>query len=414
MRRRQFLGLMAALAAAGAAAPAATRPARAAGPDRLTWWDPATNPSAPATYVALEWRYLAGRITTDTEDFGFVVSLADYNPLILPAPLPSPVNWNYQELLVMRQDFTGDGAHATRTYRAGITGGGLSYDAATATYSFQDPDNPGVGASWRFDNATQTYTLSVATPELTLGNLLLTPAGPLIPEGGTGTVESGEIVVNDLPVKVSSDYYADWVAVSAGGEQVGYARLDMQTLKPSFGQGGATSFSHHWFCLACTLADDTPAWVSAWQIVSGATPVWAVTIATGRGATWRVSSATGDSDPPFAGVQPLAIQILDWQGVPDTDPARRTGKRWRLFHGVGALGDALDLELSVPEGQFVAGARISTETGVAMQESAGIAASGRVGGKAIKSVEFVMAESTYNEPEPSGPPRRAFLPSVTR
>ncbi len=414
MRRRQFLGLMAALAAAGAAAPAAIRPARAADPLRLGRWRPAANPSAPASYVALEWRYLAGRITTASEDFGFVISLADYNPLDL-RPLPSPINWNYQELLVMRQDFTGAGAHVTRTYRGGIAGGGLAYDEASATYSFVADDDPAVTATWHFDEQAGAYSLSVATPELTLNNLLLTPVGQLIQEGGAATISSGELVVNGVPVTVSSEYYADWVALSEGGEPLGYARLDMQTLKPALGEGGGgsgdTDFSHHWFCLACTLEDDTPAWVSAWQIVSGDQPAWGVTIATGREAGWSVRSVTEQS---FSGVQPLALQILEWQPVPATTPARRTGKRWRLFHGVSALGDALNLELSVPEGQFVQGARISTLTEIAMQESAGVTASGTIGGRAIKSVAFVMAESTHTELEPTGLPRRAFLPSVTR
>lgn len=316
----------------------------------------------------------------------------------------------------MRQDFTGDRAHTTRTYRAGggISSGGLAYDAATDTYTFTDPANPGVGASWRLDAGTQTYTISLATPELSLSNLLLTPVGELIAEGGTGTVQSGEIVVNDVPVVVTSDYYADWVAVSGGDQPLGYARLDMQTLKPSFGSGGATTFSHHWFCLACTLADDTPAWVSAWQIVSGATPAWGVTTATGRGGAWSVSSVTGGPDQPFAGVQPLAIQILDWQGVPATDPARRAGAAWRLRHGLAAPDDVLDLTISVPPGQFIKGARISVETNIAMQESAGTAASGTVGGKAIKAVHFAIVESTYNELTPSGLERRVFLPAVHR
>lgn len=411
MQRRQFLGLMAALGAAPAALPVARRSFAAA--DRATWWDPAPTSNQPGVYVALEWRYLAGRITTDAEDFGFVVSLADYNPLVLPSPLTSPISWNYQELLVMRQDFGGAQAHATRTYRAGINGGGISYNPTTATYTFQDPANPTISATWHLDVATQTYLLSVTTPELTLSNLLLTPVGQLIQEGGDGSISSGQVTVNNIPVQVDSDYYADWVAISSGGQELGYGRLDMQTLKPLLGSGsgGATAFSHHWFCLACTLADDTPAWVSAWQIISGATPVWGLTRATGRGGAWSVSSLTEEG---FTGAQPLAVTILDWQGLPASDPARRTGRRWRVLQGQAAFGDALDLELSVPAGQFVQGARISTLTNIAMQESAGIIASGTVGGKAIKSVEFAIAESTYNELAPSSLPPRAFLPAVVR
>lgn len=406
MERRQFLGLMAALAAAPALGPIA-RPALAA--ERLPLWDPAPRATSLNDYVALEWRYLAGRITTDSEDFGFVVSLADYNPM--EPPLPPLINWNYYELLVMRQDFTGAGAHVTNTYRVLGT---INYNPTTATFNFAIAGSPTVSASWRFDAATQTYALSVNTPELTLDNLLLTPQGTLIPEGGDGSVESGKVVVNNVPLRVVSDYYADWVSISRAGQNIGLGRLDMQTLKPllDVGGSGGSTFSHHWFCLACTLADDTPAWLTAWEIVSGGSTVWGYTLATGSGAGWRVSSVTNEG---FSGVQPLGVQILAWQPVPNTTPARRSGRRWRLQHGVTTAADALDLELEVPAGQFIKGARISSLTEIAMQESAGIQASGTVGGQAIKAVSFAVAESTYNElAPPAGRERRVFIPAVLR
>lgn len=404
MDRRQFLGLMAALTAAGAAGPAVARSLAAS--DRLTWWDPAPVATTLGTYVALEWRYLAGRITTESEDFGFVVSIADYNPLI---PF---VTANYQELLVMRQDFTGAGAHATKTYGGSGVPTTYDYNTTTATYSFSLPGNPAVSLSWRLDDATQTYTLSVATPELTLSNLVLTPRGNLIPEGGTGTVKSGSLTVNNTPVSVTSDYYADWVAISSGGQPIGLARLDMQTLKPTFDSTGGGGFSHHWFCLACTLEDDTEAWITGWEIVSGTSLVWGYTRATGSGGAWSVSSTT---EQTFSGIQPLGVQILAWQDIPNTSPARRTGQRWRIEHGQNAAGDALAIELSVPPGQFVQGARISTVTNIAMQESAGTEASGTIGGKAIKAVSFAIAESTYNQlTPPAGLEQRAFLPFLQR
>ncbi|NTU79961.1 MAG: hypothetical protein HGA45_11245 [Chloroflexales bacterium] len=399
MRRRQFLGLMAALAAAGAVWPAARRLAAAA--DRLTWWKPATPSSdiAHGNFVALEWRYLAGRITTDADDFGYVVSLADYNP---PPLFSSP---DFQELLVMRQGFTGAQAHATSTYR-----GALSYDSATATYSFVAEDDPAVSVIWGLDTTAQRYRLTVTSPELALTDLLITPQGQLIAEGGDGAISSGNITVSGVPFEAFSDYYADWAEVSSsGGTPLGLARLDMQTIKPVPGGSGG-DFSHHWFCLACTLADGTAAWLSAWQIVSGASTVWGATLGSGRGATWAVTSWT---ETAFTGSQPLSVQILDWQSIPGTNPTRRTGRRWRIQQGQAAAGDTLDIEIAVPPGQFIKGARISTASSIPMQEAVGPSASGSIGGKAITAIAFAAAESTYHEAEPDTiPMRQTYLPSV--
>lgn len=425
MHRRQILGLMAALAAgaaapairrlyaAGAAAPAIRRlyaaaPDRGslAAADRLTWWDQATVSADPlqdlreGKFVALEWRYVSGRVTTASEDFGYVVSIADYNPL--PPPLTSP---NYQELLVSRQDFSGDQAHSTRTYR-----GALSY--VGTTYSFVPEGSSSPIMTWGLNTAApQRYTFSLSTPELTLTDLILTPQGPLIAEGGDGDVESGKLTVNGVSFTALSDYYADWAAVTRGGVPLGTARVDMQTIRPILSTGGS-DFSHHWFCLACTLADDTSAWVTAWRIATGTSTVWCVTVATGRDATWSVASTT---EGGFAGAQPLSVEILEWQSIPAITPARRTGSRWRLRQGQATAGDALDLEIAVAPGQFISGARIATASSIPMQEAIGTDVSGSVGGKAIKSVAFAAAESTYSEREPA--PARdygAYLPAVVK
>lgn len=383
MRRRDFLGLMGALATAGAAGLPGARPA-AAQPDRLAWWDPATNAApTPPDFVALEWRYLAGRISRSAEDFGFVVSLADYNPL------PPVSTTSRNELLVMRQEFTGAQTHATRTYS-----GTLSYDGASGTYSFTTPDNPAVSATWRLDSVAQTYALSVAAPELMVTDLVLAPQGPLIAEGGDGEISSGNFSLNGVPVNLQSDYYADWVAISSGGQPLGLGRLDMQTIRPTFGTNAQPGFSHHWFALAATLADDTDVWVSGWEIVTAAATVWALTVVTGRGA-WNVSSYTHES---FSGAQPLAVRVLAYQAVPDTSPARRSGRRWRFRAGQGAPGDLLDVTITVPEGQYIQNARASSVTGITMQESLGLEAVGSVGGLAIRRTDFAIVESTYSEP----------------
>jgi len=399
MQRRTFLGLVGALAAGGFGAQRAL--IAHAAPTRLEWWEPAPPASPQNGYVALEWRYLAGRITRGAEDFGFVVSLADYNPL------PPFINVSRAELLVMREDLTGAQPHATRTYE-----GTLAYDAATATYSFSISGNPAVSASWRLDNATQRYSLSVACPELTLSELLITPQGELIPEGGTGIVSSGSFIYNDTSVVAVSDYYADWATLSSGGSALGVGRLDMQTIRPNLGGGsGSSSFSHHWFALAITLEDDTPAWVSGWQILAGSSIAWGVTVATGRGASWQVASIGSDSS--FSGKQPLAISILDYQAIPGAPTPQITGKRWRMRAGQAADSDTLDVDIAVPPGQFMEGARISVATGIRMQEAIGTSVRGLVGGKAIKAVTLAIVESTFSEAgAPPAPRQRVALPLV--
>lgn len=395
MRRRTFLALL-----GGAAATAwLGRPRAAAGPtalpaggpalaaaDRAEWWDPAPPPTFIATPpfisgVVLEWRYLSGRIQSGDQDFGFVCSIVDYREV------PS-IQEARQELIVMREDFT-TGVHTTTTYE-----GTLSYTAATSTYTFSVAGNPAVAATFRLNTAApQSYSVSVSSPELTLSDLTLTPVGELIAEGGDGDISSGSLGNSS----VRSDYYADWLTISEAGAPVGFARLDMQTIRPeTFGGGGIGGFSHHWFALAGTLQDDTPFWASAWEIISGNTTVYALTLATGSSATgtWQVRSFTEEAP---AEASPLSVQIIDWQEQPGTQTGLRTGSRWRLRLGESAPDDRLDVTLAVPEGQFIRGTRIGSTATTPMQEAVGTEADGSVLGQPIKTIHFITAESTYSE-----------------
>lgn len=379
MRRRTFLGLLSALAA-GAAGLSAVRPV-AAQSERLIWWDPAT-PALPPDLVVLEWRYLSGRITADGEDFGFVLSLARYYPPLSPDQFPP-------QLLVTRQELAGDGGHVTRTYPS--TPG---YDIPSATYTYTATGGAAASATWRLDEAAQRYELSVSSPELSLSGLTLEPVGALIAEGGTGDILTAQFG----NVAVRSDYYADWVEIRREGETIGYGRLDMQTLKPS-GVPSSTNFAHHWFAVAAEVAGE-PVWISAWRLESDVT-TWAVTIARGRGASWRVESFSEQT----SGVAfPLEVTILDYQmqPMPADTPPRRTGRRWRISAGVAAPGDLLDLEIAVPPGQFITGARVAGSFAGAtpMQEALTMEAAGTVGGAPLEGVQFAIAESTFHEPAP--------------
>jgi hypothetical protein len=381
MRRRTFLGLLSALAAGAATLPAARR--SIAQSDRLTWWDPAA-PAFPLGPVALEWRYLAGRIAAaEGQDLGFVISLVNYNlsPALVPDPPPP-------QLLVMRQDLAGAAGHATSTYPSAVV-----YDTPSATYTYTATGGA-ASATWRLDEAAQRYGLSLSSPELSLDGLTLEPVGGLIAEAGTGEIVTGQFGT----VTIRSDYHADWVAIRRGDELVGYGRLDMQTLRPS-GLPQLTSFSHHWFAVAGSAAGE-PVWISAWRLESDETS-WVVTIARGAGASWRVESLTEQT----AGVGfPLEVMILDHQlqPVPAGAPARRTGRRWRVSAGLAAPGDLIDLEIAVPPGQFISGARVAPSfTGLAaMQEALTTEAAGSVGGAPLEDVQFAVAESTFSEPAP--------------
>jgi hypothetical protein len=378
MRRRAFLGLVSALAALPAALPAARQ--AMAQSDRLAWWDEATPAPRPPNIVVLEWRYLAGRITTETEDFGFVVSLAEYYPPLNTAQFPP-------QLLVMRQDLAGDGGHAASAYPSTA-----AYDIPSATYTYTATGGAAATATWRLDEAAQRYELSVSSPELSLSGLTLEPVGALIPEAGTGQI----VTARFGGVTIFSDYHADWVAIRRDGVTIGYGRLDMQTIRPS-GLPQSSDFSHHWFALAAEAGGE-PVWVSAWRLESDVTS-WVVTVARGEGASWRVESLTEAT----AGVAfPLEVTVLDYQPqpVPPGAPARRTGRRWRLSAGVAAPGDLIDLEIEVPPGQFISGARVAAGFGAlgAMQEAVTAEAAGTIGGAPLENVRFAVAESTFSEP----------------
>ena len=248
-----------------------------------------------------------------------------------------------KELIVMRQELP-SGAHATRTYR-----GTLSYDAATLTYSFVTTEaGASASATWRFDAASQSYQLSVATPELSLATLELRPEGGFLPEGGDGTVSVGNLG----GAQVDSDYYADWLRVLEGGAPVGYARFDIQTIRPRSAPTSAIVVAHHWFCVAAEQAGQ-PVWITAWRIDTDATTNWNVTVARGSGAGWATTATSDESGAAY----PLAVEILEWQTIPELNPPKRTGSRWRITAGQQASGDLIDMEISVPPGQFIRDAK---------------------------------------------------------
>lgn len=391
MQRRQFLGLIGGLAGAALLSRSGIGAATvtfAQADDRINWWPPQA--FTLARRVVLEWRYLAGRYTRNGQDFGFVCSLVDYKEVRNPLS-GAILQEARQQLIVMREDFTAGGSHATRTYT-----GSLAYTQATRTYTFSTPEDPNVSAVFSLDPNAPAYAVDLVSPELTLAGLTLRPAGDLIAEGGDGDIVSG----NFDGIVVRSDYFADWLTIEQDGAAVGLARLDMQTIRPDGLPDNFSGFSHHWFALAGTLDDCTPVWISAWQIVSGSATVWTVTIARGSGATWSVASYT---ETTAALAEPLAITILAWQPQPAADaeaPARRTGKRWQLSAGQQAPGDLIDLNLAVPPGQFIESIRVSNSREAQMQEAAGAVASGTVGGVPLQQVTFLLAESTYVETDP--------------
>src|SRR5215218_2103435 len=99
MNRRTFLALAGTAAAtAVTGAPRARIMHAAPALDRTSKWQPNSK-----QLLAVEWRYVAGRIADNTSDYGFIVALSD-------AKFPSKT----QELLVERQNFSGDKAFATR------------------------------------------------------------------------------------------------------------------------------------------------------------------------------------------------------------------------------------------------------------------------------------------------------------
>jgi hypothetical protein len=376
MNRRTFLILAGTAAVSAAADRFWILATRAAPIDRTSQWRPNPNP-----LLAVEWRYIAGRITDAEEDYGFILALSD-------TKYPN----HTQELLVERQDFSGDKAFATRPYP-----GALAYDSASATYSFQASQGQ-ASASWQWDAAAQVYRLSVASPELSLQDIVLRPQGDMIPEGGDGTIAIAPI----LGLPLGSDYYADWAAVEIGGAAKGFARIDLQGLylaaavrrNRALAAASSPDYDHHWFAVAGQL-DGAPVWISAWRIEAQDGPRWDVTIARGAGASWQVSSTTEQSGAAF----PLSAWPLAWQPLPSSAVAaqsgQRTGSAWRLSAGISQPGDLIDLEIAVPPGQFAASARLGLIQGLDwVEEGVGTFAAGTVLGKPLRGATLAVAETT--------------------
>jgi hypothetical protein len=373
MKRRTFLTVVGGVAAWSAATIVLPGPRSAAAAiDRKAKWAPNND--------VVQWRYAAGRITDGAEDFGFIVSISE-------AKFPS----QSQELLVERQDFTGNQAFKAKSYP-----GMYTYNSSSGTYTFQS--SPALAsATWQWDDTNKIYNLNLTSPELSLSNVVLRPQGDLIPEGGDGDIRVGE----RLGIQVGSDYHADWTVIEIGGVQKGVARVDMQGLYPAF-QAAATAlaqtgtdYDHHWFAVAGQRGGE-PVWISAWRIETQNGPLWDVTIARGGGGSYSSvpSSTTEESGVAY----PLTVQLLAWQPLGTVDPALSdlsTGQRWRITAGVSQPGDLIDLDITVPPGQFVTGARLGAAGGLSwMEEAVGVVAVGTVAEQALSNVTLAVAETT--------------------
>jgi hypothetical protein len=346
--------------------------------DRTSKWQPNKR-----SMLAAEWRYLAGRIVDGVQDYGVIVSLTDVK-------FPTPA----QELLVERQDLIGGMAPVSKAYT-----GSLTYDNSSATYTFQANQGQ-ASATWQLDAAAQVYRLNVATPELSLTNVVLRPQGDLIPEGGDGVIGVGQM----LGFQIGSDYYADWARIEIGGQPRGVARIDMQglyPLRPGAAAPGrmrdgpaqaSVDYDHRWFAVA-GQAGGQPVYISAWRIEAASGPFWDVTIARIATAGWTAASTTEQSTV----VEPLAVRELTWQPLPASAGlgAMQAGASWRITAGVQQPGDLIDLEIAVPPGQFASSARFGALGGLSwMEEAVGAQASGTVQGQPLSNVTLVMAEST--------------------
>jgi len=377
MNRRTFLTLTAIAAATTVTGAPRTRATLAAAPalDRTSKWKPSSRQP-----LAVEWRYIAGRITAEASDFGFIVALSD-------TKFPSEA----QELLVERQNFSGDQAFATHPYI-----GTLTYDKASATYTFQDSQSP-VNATWQWDAGASVYRLNVVSPELTLQNVVLRPQCDLIPEGGNGIITIAPI----LGLPIGSDYYADWVVIEVDTAEMGVARVDIQALYPVFTAQNSllaatpsADYDHHWFAVAGQSAG-APIWISAWRMEAQDGPRWDVTIARSVGTGTPAASTTELSGAAF----PLSVRPVAWQPLPSTAAAaasgQRTGSAWHLSAGMIQPGDLIDLEIVVPPGQFAPSARLGLIQGLDwMEEGIGTSATGTVQRNPLTGVRLVVAETT--------------------
>lgn len=120
MNRRGFLALSGITAAWYWAERFLPNTVKAQGPiDRLSKWGPNLSDF-------VQWRYVAGQIVDDGQDFGFIISISNIN-------IPG---FQAQQLLVERKDFLGAQEFVNTVYD-----GTRTYDAASATYIFQDGIN---------------------------------------------------------------------------------------------------------------------------------------------------------------------------------------------------------------------------------------------------------------------------------
>lgn len=363
MHRRTFLSVAGGVAGFALGLNALLPRRAQAALDRASFWKPNAKP-----LLAIEWRYLVARITDAGQDIGFIVSISDIRYR------------DTTELLVERQELP-TGSFASRVYT-----GELVYDDASLTYRFTSAEGATL-ATWQWDVAAGVYRLQVATDELTLTDLVLAPQGDLIPEGGDGEIDGGEV----SGVGIDSNYHADWVEVRSGGVAKGFGRLDMQGLRPRglpTTPTPADDFDHHWFALAGSAAGG-PVWISAWRIEQSGSPIWGVTVARGSGVSWSVTSYTEAS----ASATPLLVRPLLLQPL---DPILQdsTGAAWRLTAGITQPGDLLDLVVKVPAGQIIRSGRQSSIAPSMLQEAVGFQASGTVQGQPIEDVLLVVAEST--------------------
>lgn len=364
--------------------------------NRLEKWQPQNT-------LPIEWRYAAGRILDSSQDFGFIISM-------------SAIKITGAESLqfsVQRQNFNGNQEYAGKTYT-----GVLTYDSASATYTFQD-ENAQTLATWQWDDqpGQQVYKLTVTTPELTLTNVVLKPQGPLIPEGGSGNIHVGQIA----GIYISSEYHGDWTSIEINGQEKGVARVDMQGLRrvssashvmTGFGawlghQGelghspvsaeavqaadSTDDYDHYWFAVAVEL-NDGPAWVSAWRIEDTQGPFWGLTIARYSGASWQVVLSLTEQDNNSIAA-PLEVTTLAWQNLPTSAGSKQsTGMKWRLTAGVNQPNDAVDIQVSVPPGQFISNTKHTL--GGWLEEGVGLEVEGTILGNPISSIKMAAAETT--------------------
>jgi hypothetical protein len=400
MNRRSFLSLAGSAALSTAAGLLLPQARAGTAIDRTSKWAPSN-----ALLLGVEWRYAAGRIADNGQDYGFVACLIDGRAI------------NSQELLVQHQDFTGDKLFRGQTYS-----GALVYDQPSATYTFRDAQQQTL-ATWQWDQAAEVYKLTVTTAELNLQNIALVPQSDLIPEGGNGVIDQGKIA----GVPVVADYYADWTVITIGGAAKGVARIDMEGLRPATQVAGkaqpdwaqaifqgrgrseqptqavrpsrattaaADDRRHDWFAVAAEL-DGMPIWISAWRVDTQGGPFWGLTIAQGSGQTWQATSLTEKS----AVVVPLTVGALAWQAYPEIPGSAQNGRstrvRWRFRAGEQQPDDLIDLEVEVPPGQFATSAgRVTLGNLTVVEEGIGIVAQGTVRGQPLSNPKLVVGESS--------------------